>query len=464
MDKQRELVIKDIETEGSSVIYVMSRDQRIHDNHALLAAQKEALDKELPLFVLFNLLDSTGHRTKAQYTFMVEGLKSIAERLPKLQVGFVLSIGDPVVEISKAATKLDPASVYFDFNPLRGPRAMQKKVAEELGVRCVVVDAHNIIPLWVLSDKEEFAAHTIRNKVHKNLEKWLIEPATVQEHPHPPKVADAPNWDEVERVVSKQTDTNQTIAFASGEEAAHLELKNFIEDRLDDYAEKRNVPTLDQQSNLSPYLHFGQISAQRVALEVLNSTKHIPLLFREGKLAKYEGEATRDDSIDAFLEELIVRKELADNYCFYNADYDSLDGAKDWGRQTLDDHSSDEREHIYSKDEWEAAKTHDEPWNAAQQEMMQTGKMHGYMRMYWAKKILEWSASPQEALDTAIYLNDRYSIDGGDPNGYTGIMWSIAGIHDRPWFEREVYGKIRYMNQTGLKKRFDVDEYVRRWT
>ena len=167
---------------------------------------------------------------------------------------------------------------------------------------------------------------------------------------------------------------------------------------------------------------------------------------------------------DALFEELVVRKELADNFCYYNSDYDQLDGAKKWALITLQKHQDDPREHIYPYTQLEKAQTHDQAWNAAQNQLLQTGKIHGYMRMYWAKKILEWTKDPQTALDWTNQFNDTYSLDGGDPNGYTGVMWSIAGIHDRPWMEREVFGQIRYMNQKGLRRKFDIDKYIRKFS
>jgi deoxyribodipyrimidine photo-lyase len=199
---------------------------------------------------------------------------------------------------------------------------------------------------------------------------------------------------------------------------------------------------LDGQSNLSPYLHFGQISAQRIALEVHKSD--VPYRDRE-----------------AFLEELIVRRELSDNYCLYNSDYDRVSGFPRWARESLQKHGKDRREYLYSTETFEQALTHDALWNAAQKEMVCRGKMHGYMRMYWAKKILEWSASPEMALETAIYLNDRYELDGRDPNGYAGIAWSIGGVHDRAWNERPVFGKVRYMSYNGCRGKFDINAYIR---
>jgi deoxyribodipyrimidine photo-lyase len=213
----------------------------------------------------------------------------------------------------------------------------------------------------------------------------------------------------------------------------------------------RNNPTRDAQSNLSPYLHFGQISAQRVALEVLKYLS-LPPFAREGT----EGGISHA----AFLEELIIRRELSDNFCFYNRDYDNFEGFPDWAKKTLNKHRKDRRDYIYTVKQFEHAKTHDDLWNAAQMEMAKRGKMHGYMRMYWAKKILEWTESPEKAMEVAIYLNDQYELDGRDPNGYAGIAWSIGGVHDRAWNERPIFGKIRYMSYNGCKAKFDIKQYI----
>jgi len=221
-------------------------------------------------------------------------------------------------------------------------------------------------------------------------------------------------------------------------------LDSFFEERLSGYNEKRNDPNENVSSNLSPYLHFGQISAQRIALETYKRKHNI-------------------ETKDAFLEELIVRRELSDNFCFYNKNYDSFDGFPEWAKKTLNEHRKDKREFTYHLEQFEKAKTHDDLWNAAQIEMVKTGKMHGYMRMYWAKKILEWTETPEEALEYSIYLNDKYELDGRDPNGYTGCAWSIGGVHDRAWTERPVFGKIRYMNYNGAKRKFDVKRYIQKY-
>jgi deoxyribodipyrimidine photo-lyase len=223
-------------------------------------------------------------------------------------------------------------------------------------------------------------------------------------------------------------------------------LRSFINYRLPHYADKSNDPNADAVSRLSPYFHFGQLSAQRAAYEIQNLHSPSP--------------DTR-----AFLEQLIIRRELSDNFCFYSQDgrYDSFEGLREWAQKTLDEHRNDPREYIYSRDEFMNAKTHDPLWNAAQREMLINGCMHNYMRMYWAKKILEWSPSPEYAIDTAVYLNDTCSLDGRDPNGYAGILWSIGGVHDRAWGERPVFGKIRYMSANGCRRKFDVDAYIQRF-
>ena len=256
-----------------------------------------------------------------------------------------------------------------------------------------------------------------------------------------------PNWDKLLSQIEAQEVDGYIIPFESGEDAAQKMLQYFIENKLEQYEELRNNPSKDYQSNLSPYLHFGQISSLRIALTLKNLN-----------------EPQLDKSINSYLEELIVRKELSDNFCFYNKNYDNFDGLKPWAQETLLKHLNDPRPNIFTIAQLEKAETYDHAWNAAQKELIRTGKMHGYMRMYWAKKILEWTSSPKQAIEYAVYLNDRYHIDGYDPNGYVGILWSIGGIHDRAWFERDIFGKIRYMNFNGLKRKFDIDAYIRKWT
>lgn len=445
---------------GKVVVYVMSRDQRVHDNHALLEAQALAIEQKQPLIVVFNLLAKSGVRAREHFEFMLSGLKEVEQELRKHNIGFSLTFGSSKKELTDFLHKLSPSAVYFDFSPLRGPRATHQQIANSIDCPCLVVDTHNIIPVWVASESEEFAAHTFRSKVHAKLADWLEEPTKLKKHPTGPAKLKV-DWAKAEKAIAKLSPNAIKIEFVPGEKAALAQLASFKKDSLKGYAQNRNNPTIDGQSELSPYLHYGMISSLRVALEITQD--HTPLLLKEVRLARYEGTPTLQDSIDALLEEMIVRKELSDNYCYYNNKYDSIEGARDWARKSLNEHIHDKREYEYSLGELEHAKTHDPAWNAAQNQLKKVGKMHGYMRMYWAKKILEWSSDPADAIKHADYLNDHYSIDGGDPNGYVGVLWSIAGLHDRPWFEREVYGKIRYMNYNGLKNKFDVETYEKSW-
>lgn len=442
----------------------MSRDQRVADNHALLSAQLDALEHSLPLIVLFNISPKTGHRSREQYIFMLEGLKSVEQNLLKLNIPFVISFGNASDQIVKLCHNLRPTSIYFDFNPMYSVRSMQQSISDKLNCSVYLVDTHNIIPAWVVSDKREYAAHTMRRKVHLHLESYLVEPVVIQRHPFEMKdVSRVLKLADASKKLDRLPANNTSIDFISGSLAARKRLKMFIDDKLAYYALMRNDIADDYQSGLSPYLHFGQISSLRVALEVHYAVEARPLLFDHAKLAQHGTTPNKSEGLNALFEEMIVRKELSDNYCLYADNPSHLSAAEPWAQQTLADHMKDPREHVYTRSQLEHAQTHDEAWNAAQTQMTQTGKMHGCMRMYWAKKILEWSKSPQEAIDTAVYLNDHYSLDGGDPNGYVGIMWSIAGVHDRPWTERPIFGKVRYMNEAGLRRKFDVDSYTATW-
>ena len=463
MDK-RTLELAAGNDKGDCVIYVMGRDQRVLDNHALLAAQSDAHDHKVPLLVMFNVLRSTGFRRREHYEFMVEGLKQVEKDLATHDIPFLMTIGTSAVEIEKVAKQVKPRAIYFDFSPLRGVRAQQKDLASRVSCKVAVVDTHNVVPAWVVSDKEEYAAHTLRRKLHKVIEDWAVEPETVKKQRYTfDKKPTGVSWSEVDEVVKKQKESGINHGFTSGETAARHKLAAFLETGLEKYAIDRNDATKDALSDLSPYYHYGQLSSLRALLGIIEKAEQPPLLFRQPKMPDGGSDPSVQDGVDAYVEELIVRKELSDNFCLHQPHYHSLDGARDWSKKTLDKHAGDPRETTYSRTQLEHAHTHDELWNAAQNQLITTGKIHGYMRMYWAKKILEWSDSVDEAIKHAIYLNDSYHIDGGDPNGYVGVMWSIAGVHDRPWFDRDIYGTIRYMSDGGISKKFDTKKYIETW-
>ncbi|MBV6513069.1 MAG: hypothetical protein FMNOHCHN_02595 [Ignavibacteriaceae bacterium] len=423
------------------VLYWMSRDQRAYDNWALLFAQKLAQENNLALVVAFSLVPEFLQATRRQYGFMLKGLEETENHLKKLNIPFHMLSGSPADTLPEFIHEHNCSYLVADFDPLKIKRVWKRDVAKKIHIPFYEVDAHNIVPTLIVSDKTEYGAYTIRPKINRLLPEYLTDiPAPDVQKKRAPAAKN--NWRDIYASLKVNESVPEVTWLKPGEDAAHRMLDQFLTGGLQKYNEERNNPVLDRQSNLSPYLHFGQISAQRVAFEVQR--------FAPPQLAA------------AFLEELIVRRELSDNFCYFNTKYDSFDGFHDWAKTTLNAHQKDKREYIYSLRQFEKAATHEDLWNAAQMQMVRTGKMHGYMRMYWAKKILEWSESPEEALKIAIKLNDKYQLDGRDPNGYVGCAWSIGGVHDRAWTERPVYGKIRYMNYNGCKRKFDTDAYIKK--
>lgn len=424
------------------VVYWMSRDQRIADNWALLWAQQEALVRRKGLVVVFCLITDYPGATRPHYRFMIEGLLELPEKLRPLNIGFRLLEQSPEEILPGFLQQLDAHALVSDFDPLRIKQQWKKQLGGNLPMPFYEVDTHNIIPAWTISQKKEYAAYTLRPKVNRLLADYLSDIPAVQYHPFEhhtdPVAVNAGNFIEN---VRKQSSTG-SYRLQPGETAAERASRNFLYNKLQNYSSSRNNPCLDGQSGLSPYLHFGQLSPQRLAWMVTQS--ELPVEIKE-----------------PYLEELVVRRELSDNFCYYEPAYDRFAGFPEWARKTLDQHRQDPREHVYSLTEFETASTHEKLWNACQQDLIQSGKLHGFLRMYWAKKILEWTPDPETALHYAITLNDRYSLDGRDPNGYTGIAWSIGGVHDRAWRERAVFGKIRYMNEAGCRRKFDVDGFIR---
>ncbi len=439
---KRSRLIRDGNYEGKNVVYWMSRDQRADNNWALIYAVQLAIESKRPLAVVFCLNSAFLNATIRQYGFMLKGLQEVELRLQQKNVPFYMLRGNPEDEIPKFCFENGVGHLVTDFDPLRIKRKWLTGVGEKINAKLTVVDAHNIVPAFLVSDKAEYGAYTLRPKINRLL------PLFLNDYPELPWQSDSGsfdlqqnNWSMIVNALDVNRDVKEADWCRPGEAEALMQLDRFITNRLDHYALERNDPTLDATSNLSPYLHFGQISAQQIVKAVLTQD-------------------VNPESKEAFLEEIIVRRELADNFCFYNLNYDLFEGFPDWAKKSLNEHKADKREFLYTPAEFEVASTHDELWNAAQKEMVDTGKMHGFMRMYWAKKILEWSANPEDALATAIYLNDKYELDGRDPNGYAGCAWAIGGVHDRAWNKHPVYGMIRYMNYNGCKRKFNVSKYI----
>lgn len=425
------------------VVYWMQRDQRAQDNWALLYAQEKAKKRGVQLVVIFNCDTAFDHVSVRQFDFMWRGLEETAAELKKKHIPFVLLEGQPEVTIPQFVKKYAVGELVCDFNPLRFARHWRTRVAQNLSVRVTEVDAHNIVPCWVVSAKQEYAAYTFRPKIHRRLSEFLtdfppLHSQATNGEVKPSKI----NWNKFAQNLQINQKVRPIQWLIPGTQTAKIRAQAFIAQQLDQYDELRNNPNKEGISHMSPYLHFGQLSAQWLAYAVNNATD----ISRAGR--------------DGYLEELVVRRELSDNFCFYNPKYDKVVGASAWAQKTIAAHAGDAREHLYERQELEAARTHDELWNAMQIQMVNEGKMHGWCRMYWAKKILVWSANAQTAIDRALYLNDKYELDGNDPNGVVGVMWSICGVHDRAWGERLVFGKIRYMNVSGAKRKFDVAAYV----
>jgi len=468
IDKTRYKKLNSKEVGDGPIVYWMNREIRTKNNWSLLLAQEIAEQNKQSLIVVYNLVPGFLGGGNRQLTFKIGGLKEVEENLNKKDIPFFVitdkdgsESGEKIVNFAK---KHKVGAVVTDFYPLRLPRSWSEHARKHIDCAFFGVDAHNIVPAWITSDKKEYAAYTIRQKIYKYIEKYAIAFPKLkkQKHSFSGKIEKI-NWNNL--LPKKSIENFDWIQ--PGEKAGQKVLKIFIENNLENYTEGRNNANQDAQSQLSPYLHYGMISAQDIALQVTEWSGHkiLSLMSESRNRAKIEHGKTlvKIDHAGAFLEELIIRRELADNFCFYEPNYDNPKGFPKWAQESFEKHKKDKREYTYTLKELEEGKTHDELWNACQMQMVGSGKMHGYMRMYWAKKILEWTNNVDTAMNFAIALNDKYELDGRDPNGYAGIAWSLGGVHDRPWFERPIFGQVRYIAESGAKKKFNTQEYINTW-
>jgi deoxyribodipyrimidine photo-lyase len=440
-ERIRALNSKDIR-KGRYVLYWMQASQRTEYNHALEHAILEANDLNVPLVVFFGLTESFPEANSRHYCFMLESLKEVQASLEERGTKMVIWRTSPELGVAELAK--EASLVVVDGGYLRIQKQWRSYAAERVDCALFQVESDVLVPVEEASPKEEYSAATFRPKISRKLDYYLLP---LRENS--PQVSSLPldldSFDvhDVDKALSS-LDIDGSVKpvdeFRGGTQEARRRLRDFLDDGLDRFAELRNDPTQECLSNMSPYLHFGQISPLYIALKVL---------------------ATDSPGKDAYLEELIVRRELSINFIHYNDGYDSIEALPDWCRKTLGEHATDPRDYIYALADLEEAKTHDPYWNAAQKEMVYRGKMHGYMRMYWGKKILEWTETPEDALQIALYLNNKYELDGRDANGFTGVAWCF-GKHDRAWGERPIFGKVRYMSDKGLRRKFDADGYVRK--
>ncbi len=438
--------------EGTYILYWMDASMRVDKNHALECAIQIANKHHKPVVVFVAL--PTQDTTLRHQTFVVEGLVDVVNALKDCHIGFVVKTQSPMIALP--ALLKDAHTLVMDFAYLKPQRAMRKEVyrlACEMNVSSVVVESNLIVPVRVTSDKEEYAAATIRRKVWKHVADFndLNELTTVEV----PWVGtlesdiDVDQWPSVIDSISSDHNVTPSPLYHGGYREALQRLSSYLQDVIFQDQPIPSDPAQDATSKLSMYLHYGHISP----LEIMQRT----LDFSSEPTPQMQA------NMDSFFEQLIVRRELAFNYCYYNQGYDVFDRMTEpWAYLTMQLHANDPKEYVYSLAQLETASTHDPYWNAAMLEMTKTGFMHNYMRMYWAKKIIEWSPSYEEAFARSIYLDDKYFLDGTDPNGYTGVAWCY-GKHDRAWTERAIFGKLRYMNAAGLERKFKIQDYVKRW-
>jgi deoxyribodipyrimidine photo-lyase len=430
--------------EGDYVLYWMQQSQRAAGNPALEWAIGAANERRLPVVVGFGLMDAYPEANRRHYAFMLQGLQEVERTLAGRGIGFVIRRGRPAEVALALAGKA--ALVVCDRGYLRHQKRWRAALAERAPCRVVQVEGDVVVPVEEASDRHEVGARTLRPKLHRLWDAYLTE-LDETEASHGAgrlELRSDVTLADVERLLDK-LDLDRSVPpvrrFEGGTGAARRRLASFLEEGLDGYAEGRSEPGAFRCSLLSPYLHFGQISPVEIALRV--------------RAARTGQSADRA----AYLEELIVRRELSMNFVQFDEGYDRYDCLPDWARATLGAHGDDRREHSCSSRQLERAETHDRYWNAAMAEMVHTGFMHNYMRMYWAKKILEWSTTPEEAFATTLRLNNKYFLDGRDANSYANVAWTF-GLHDRPWPERAVFGKVRYMNAKGLERKFDMKSYL----
>ena len=443
----RRLNDQPLSADGKYVLYWMQASQRTRYNHALEYAIEQANTANLPLLVGFGLMDDYPEANARHYAFMLDGLRDVEVALKQRGIRFIVRHGNPgTVAVSLAK---EASLVVCDRGYLRHQKAWRDHVADHASCRVTEVESDVIVPVEEASIKQEFGARTIRPRLHRQWPEYLVElPEGKLKHPslRLKIMGDIDVSSPEKALAGMKLDRSVAVSnhFTGGQTAAQAKLSDFINHKLKGYDEERNEPAKGHTSTLAAYLHFGQISPLEIVLAV-QATPHIPAADR-----------------DAFVEELAIRRELAMNFVHYSPNYDRYDCLPAWAKKTLSEHRLDKRSTVYDVKQLEAAATYDPYWNAAQREMNVTGFMHNYMRMYWGKKVLEWGRSPEESFEMLSHLNNKLFLCGRDPNSFASVAW-IFGLHDRAWGpERSVFGKIRYMNAAGLKRKFDIEAYVKK--
>jgi deoxyribodipyrimidine photo-lyase len=442
------------QAKGRFVLYWAQMNRRVDSNHALAYAVELANEHQLPVLFYEGLTCSHPSANDRFHTFLLEGVPETEARLKKLGIGYLFHLRRRNSDSDNVFYQLaaHATAVVTDDYPVYITREHNAHVPARIPVPYYAVDSSCIVPMGAF-DKQEYAAYTIRPKIHRMLPEFLkpVEPLSARvpfaESVLPELCAQLHTevTDENVSELVKSCEIDHSVPpsteYRGGRREAENRLQRFLEQNLARYAKYNREPSAKATSSLSPYLHFGQISSLEVALAVREYAARHKLI------------------ADEFLEELIVRRELAFNFARFSPILDSLEALPDWVQATLRKHAKDKREFVYSREQFEQAETHDALWNATQHELLAKGTIHGYYRMYWGKKIIEWSDTHEEALAIMIAFHDRYALDGRDPNTYTSILWCF-GLHDRPWTERPVFGMIRYMSYDGMKRKTNVQAYI----
>jgi deoxyribodipyrimidine photo-lyase len=451
-ERVRELNRAPLREGAEYVLYWAQMDRRAKANFGLQYAAGLANRRDLPLLVYEGLTCTYPQANDRIHTFMLQAVPETERAMKKLGAGYCFYLRRTRQDSNDVLYRLaaHAAAVVTDDYPAFIAAQHNASVPGKIGVAYYAVDSSCIVPMSC-HEKRAYGAYTIRPRIHKLLPEYLKPAPEVKlKHRWPATLnaAIAPWHTEVEDhipdlVASCEIDHGvpPSLAFAGGRRQAEKRLTHFLQQNLRRYARERNEPSSHATSDLSPYLHFGHISSLEIALAVKEYAAHYDVV------------------ADEFLEELIVRRELAFNFARFASALGSFRDLPQWAQLNMLKHANDARNQIYTPRQFEDAETHDALWNATQKELLVRGKIHGYYRMYWGKKIIEWSRTYEDALVTMIHLHDRYALDGRDPNTYTNILWCF-GLHDRPWPERPVFGTFRWMSLEGMKRKTDVQAYI----
>jgi deoxyribodipyrimidine photo-lyase len=432
---------------GKCIVYWMQRAQRGVDNPAVDLAIEIANELDLPVVAFFSAISNFPNANLRHYAFLNQGLKDIEDDLAERNVSFIVR-RPPTNSLEKLLAELNAAMLIGDENPCREPERWRKVLAKRLELSFWTVDADVVVPSATFP-KHQYMLHIMSPKLLAELPKYLVPEPQIKANRTWQRPASFESFHVTNDITEGWRNFDRSVKpvdnFTGGTHAALKRLKHFVAHGLKDYAKQRNYPETDGTSRLSPYLHFGHISPVTIALACEDAV-------RDGK--------TTASARDAYFNELIGWREISVNFVKYVPNYDSIESAPEWAQATLREHAGDKRDPMYTLEQMERGETCDELWNAAQMQMVKTGWMHNYLRMYWAKKILEWAPNPALAWEWAVILNDKYELDGRDPNGYQGIAWAMGGVHDRPWFERPIFGTVRYMSGASTGKKFDSKRYI----